>query len=675
MQEKTMYYQTLNISTRRNYELQKKLMDAIQEAFMKKGDIVKKISCTKKYQSWETKDVNFFSVRNIHPQTSQVKMYNNKFIKYKISITNNLNKVSSFSLILPLTFQGTFTIDDDFVSTILWTPIDWEVVFSFDESYAIRDLIDEKINFFWNIHLISWMSYIENFWYELPWGKSKTFSGKVLMHQYSKTNMFEQVWKPNVAKEIGLKSQHLLAIQKEDGDVELHSLEKGNGNSCMLSKNMSRDNYLTAFSHSDFILKDKLGDLKFIQWRYLFDLPNVENMDDIKFQSNLDFVCLTIKDKIYHSCLNKKTLDIVKDIYSPKGEALKVKKEEILSLLKKIRSTGDHWLFALRLNDVKDYHTSFYEEIMNILYQIPSFDKLVKHFHLLKMVNSSPYREQGFLMLKATSRWLELIDGLWFNFEYQKKYYLRLIQIQWNLFELELVKVNKEWEIQVIEIVEKINIDGANNREIDFFTTNPILKKNKLFNLHLLKSYLLSWDKIIINLAPKTPQIIKWRSANIIEHDQGLKRSFERNGRIYSRDYKYLLSPNKDPNKILREVATQNKLPDNVCSVYVMSETRIFNENIFEAPTFYCDEAKKHFLNNLSYNAIEKIESGVSIYSAWDWKLPYMLSTVYWGSADISFGSKFEQRFGKGTNTVFIHREMLHNGKGKALLTYNNLVA
>jgi len=35
-------------------------------------------------------------------------------------------------------------------------------------------------------------------------------------------------------------------------------------------------------------------------------------------------------------------LDIVKDIYSPKGEALKVKKEEILSLLKKIRSTGDH---------------------------------------------------------------------------------------------------------------------------------------------------------------------------------------------------------------------------------------------------------------------------------------------------------------------------------------------
>jgi len=49
-----------------------------------------------------------------------------------------------------------------------------------------------------------------------------------------------------------------------------------------------------------------------------------------------------------------------------------------------------------------------------------------------------------------------------------------------------------------------------------------------------------------------------------------------------------------------------------------MSETRIFNENIFEAPTFYCDEAKKHFLNNLSYNAIEKIESGVSIYSAWD---------------------------------------------------------
>jgi hypothetical protein len=61
-------------------------------------------------------------------------------------------------------------------------------------------------------------------------------------------------------------------------------------------------------------------------------------------------------------------------------------------------------LFALRLNDVKDYHTSFYEEIMNILYQIPSFDKLVKHFHLLKMVNSSPYREQGFLMLKATSR-------------------------------------------------------------------------------------------------------------------------------------------------------------------------------------------------------------------------------------------------------------------------------
>lgn len=670
-----MYYQTLNISTRKNYELQKKLMDTVQEAFMKKGSVVKKISCTKKYQSWEIKDVNFFSARNIHPQTSQVKMYNNKFIKYKISITNYSNKVSSFSLILPLTFKGTFTIDDDFVSTILWNPIDWKVIFSFDGSYAIRDLIDEKINFFWNIHLISWISYIENFWYELPWGKSKTFSGKVLMEQYSRTNIFEKIWKPNVAKEIGLKSPHLLAIQKEDGDVELHSLEKGNSNSCILSKNMSRDNYLTAFSHSDFILKDKLGNLKFIQWRYLFDLPNVENVDDINFQSNLDFVCLTIKDKVYHSCLNKKTLDIVEDIYSPKGEALKSGKKVILSFLHKMRSTGKHWFFALKLNDVKDYHTSFYEEIMNILYQIPSFDKLVKHFHLLKIVNSSPYREQGFLMIKATSRWLELIDGLWFVFEYQKKYYLRLIQKQWNLFELELVKVNKEWEIQVIEIVQKINIDEANNREIDFFTTNPILKKNKLFNLHLLKSWLLSWDKIIINLAPKTPQIIKWRSANIIEHEQGFKRSFERNGRIYSRDYKYLLSPNKDPNKILREVTTQNKLPDNICSAYVMSETRIFNANIFEAPTFYCDEAKKHLLNNLSYNAIERIESGVAIYSAWDWKLPYMLSTVYWGSTDISFGSKFEQRFGKGTNTVFIHREMLHNGKGKALLNYNNLIA
>ena len=114
-----MYYQTLNISTRNNYELQKKLMDTVQEAFMKKGSVVKKISCTKKYQSWNIKDVDFFSTRNVHPQTSQVKMYDNKFLKYKISITNNLNKVSSFSLILPLTFKGTFTIDDDFVSTIL----------------------------------------------------------------------------------------------------------------------------------------------------------------------------------------------------------------------------------------------------------------------------------------------------------------------------------------------------------------------------------------------------------------------------------------------------------------------------------------------------------------------------------------------------------------------------
>lgn len=670
-----MYYQSLNISTKRIDNTQKKLMDVIQEAFMKKGNVVKKIVCTKKYESWETKEVNFYTNSTIHPQCSQVKMYKNNFIKYKISITTNEHRVSTFSLSLPLNFEGTFIIDDDFVSTILWNPIDWEVIFSFDESYAIRNLIDEKIKIFWNIHLIRWISYIENFWYELPWGKSKTFNGKVLMKQYSKINMFEQVWKPNVAKEIGLDTPHLLAIQKEDGDIELHSLEKGNSNSCILSKNMSKDSYLKAFTPSDFILKDNLGNLKFIQWDYIFDFSKIENIEDIVFSYNADFSYLETKDKIYHSCLHKKTLDVIEDIYSPEGKAMKAEKKMILSFLQQIRPINNSCIFALWLNEVKGNYTSFFEEKMDILYHIPTFNKLVKHFHFLNIVNSRPYKEQGFLSIRVTSKWLELMDGVWFSFEYQKKYYLRLMQKQWNIFELELVKVNKKWEIQVIDIIENINIDKAShNYTNDFFSTIPILKKNKLFNLHLLKSIILPWDKIIINLAPKKPQILKWRSANIIEHYQGFKRSFERNGRIYAGDYKYLLSPNKDPNKILREVTMENKLSDNVCSNYLTHATKIFNEKVFENPIFYCDDEKNHLLNNLSFNYLGRIENGFSIYSSWNWILPYVVSAVYWGNILMSFGKKFNQEMWKWTNTILLLREILHNARCKALLKYNNLI-
>lgn len=674
-----MYFQPINTLTRKNDKIQKMLLEGFQNAFKKQWTKFQKISCTKKYFWFKSKDVNYYFFTTWMPTSKTVYVFNQNLVSYNFSVFIESNKIVKFSVVLPSYFEGNVIVEDDFTNVFFKPNTIWDfgTVFSFEESNIILKLLTNKARIYWTIHFTSWLCYIENFWFALPWKDKKIFKGKLLLEQ-SETFSTIDVENVGLCSYLFSNSKELwdefLVLLQENDTFLIQSIAEWNDNFLILGKTYKDHKILKHISRWNMIIEDYTWAMKLTQDDKIYDLPKISKINDIIIDKSFGSTFYTFDDSIYVPYWKGKTLIKIEHFFSPSGLQLNLNVEQKTHLLRRMSKLKNCNFCFLRLGFMKNLYDDFFEKEMQVLHANPSFEKLLSLFHLYQ-ITTLKTAQQNWFMFQIIPNWVKLLDGLWLKIDYTENYFLRFIQKQWEIFILELVKLEENWEIIIIEKIAEVNITKFSKPYNEFLCLECLNIKSRHFDLFAFKSCFLFGDKILLNIKNNKMQIIRGRTANIIHHLREFRAAIERSWILYESSNQYMLKPNKDTNKILQEINPNKIISDVVkCRTFLREDMIFFNEQAYETPIFYFGKNDGKF-SSLSKERFSKIENCFSIYSAWKTILPYAISAVYWGDNYISFNNKHvDKKFNKGTNIVLIVREVLHNAHRKALIKFPNLI-